>query len=253
MIEADVLAGLEGIGHGFFTRQGGHSSGIYASLNTGLGANEDKQIVLKNRRHVADRLGAKSLVTPYQYHSDQVVAVVDGWHWDTPPKADALVTDRPGIAIAVNTADCTPVIFADADAGVIGVAHSGWKGTVGGVLENTVAAMSELGAVPGNIVAAIGPTISQENYEVGPEFVDRFVADDKNAGKYFIGSVREHHAMFDLPGCVFDRLEKMHLKQVQNLKLCTYGDAERFFSYRRMCHRGEADYGRQMSAVCLLG
>lgn len=253
MIKASVLSDIGTITHGFFTRKGGVSGGIYASLNTGLGADEDKQIVLKNRQIVADRLGAETLVTPYQYHSAVVEVVETAWHWDVPARADALVTARPGIAIGVNTADCTPVIFADEVAGVIGVAHSGWKGTVAGVLENTVASMTEQGADRARIVAAIGPTISQENYEVGPEFVAQFVADDAGAEKYFVPSVRNGHAMFDLPACVFDRLERLGLKQVQNLSLCTYGDTERFFSYRRMCHRGEPDYGRQMSAVCLKG
>lgn len=251
MIEALALSEIEGVRHGFFTRQGGFSSGIYASKNTGLGADEDKEIVLKNRRLVADALEAGEVVTPYQYHSADVLVVDDAWDWKSPPKADALVTKKSGLAIAVNTADCTPVIFADAHGGVVGIAHSGWKGTVGGVLEATIAAMVALGSQASDIVAAIGPTISQENYEVGPEFVEQFLADNSDSEKFFVASERDGHSMFDLPGCVEDRLGQCGLKQVENLAICTYGEEDRFFSYRRMTHRGEADYGRQMSAVCL--
>jgi len=252
MIKAPVIADISGVSHGFFTRQGGHSRGIFASLNTGLGADEDKETILKNRQIVADKLGAEQLVTPYQYHSAVVLNVDTAWDWQSPPKADGLVTRQKGLAIAVNTADCTPVIFADVKREVVGIAHAGWKGTVGGVLEATVVAMTELGARRENIVAAIGPTISQENYEVGPEFVEQFLADDPDSARFFIASERAGHAMFDLPACVMARLQKCHLKQIENLALCTYGDEERFFSYRRATHRSEPDYGRQMSAVCLL-
>jgi len=251
MIKAPVVASIEGVSHGFFTRQGGHSRGIYASLNTGLGADEDREIVLKNRQMVADALGADQVITPYQYHSALALVVDEAWDWQSPPKADGLVTRQKGLAIAVNTADCTPVIFADINGDIVGIAHAGWKGTVGGVLEATLAAMQSLGAKPENIVAAIGPTISQGNYEVGPEFVEQFVADNPDSAKFFVASERSGHAMFDLPGCVEDRLGRCHLKQIENLALCTYGDEEQFFSYRRMTHRGEPDYGRQMSAVCL--
>ncbi len=251
MIKAGVLSDIAGVRHGFFTRQGGHSKGIYASLNTGLGANEDNAVILINRKIVADKLGATQVLTPYQYHSTVVLPVDQAWDWQNPPRADGLVTDKKGLAIAVNTADCTPVIFADVTGGVVGVAHSGWKGTVGGVLEATVAAMVALGARAGNIVAAIGPTISQENYEVGPEFVEQFVGDNPDSKKFFVPSERDGHAMFNLPGCVQERLGRCGLKQIENLDLCTYGDEKNFYSYRRMTHRGEADYGRQMSGVCL--
>ena len=252
MIKASVFADIAGVSHGFFTRQGGHSRGIYAELNTGFGADEDNEIVLNNRQVVADALGADQLVTPYQYHSSVVLAVDEGWDWQSPPKADGLVTRQKGLAIAVNTADCTPVIFADVKGGVVGIAHAGWKGTVGGVLEATIEAMEALGSKRCDIVAAIGPTISQKNYEVGPEFVEQFVADNPDSARFFIPSEREGHGMFDLPACVEARLLGCNLKQVEDLALCTYGDEERFYSYRRMTHRGEPDYGRQMSAVCLL-
>ena len=252
MIKASAIADIAGVSHGFFTRQGGHSRGIVASLNTGLGADEDKEIVLKNRQIVADSLSAEQLVTAYQYHSAVVLNVEEAWDWQSPPKADGLVTRQKGLAIAVNTADCTPVIFADVKGDVVGIAHAGWKGTVGGVLEATIEAMEALGSKRSDIVAAIGPTISQENYEVGPEFVEQFIADNPDSARFFIPSKRDGHAMFDLPACVAARLQSCHLKQIEDLALCTYGDEERFFSYRRATHRGEPDYGRQMSGVCLL-
>ncbi len=251
MIKASVLSDIEGISHGFFTRQGGHSGGVYASKNTGLGADEDNEVVLKNRQIVAEVLGAGEVVTPYQYHSGVALVVKKGWDWQSPPKADALVTRKKGLAIAVNTADCTPVIFADIKGGVIAVAHSGWKGTVGGVLEATINQMKALGSDPDDIVAAIGPTISQANYEVGPEFVEQFLADNPDSEEFFVDSERDGHSMFDLPGCVGRRLERYNLKQIEDLSLCTYGDEQRFYSYRRMTHRGEPDYGRQMSAICI--
>jgi len=252
LIKASALSDVAGIGHGFFTRQGGHSSGIYASKNTGLRADEDTEVVLKNRRLVAANIGAKEVVTPYQYHSSVAIIVESAWDWQSPPKADAIVTNQKGLGLAVNTADCTPVIFADTKNGVIGIAHSGWKGTVGGVVEATIAGMEKLGSFRGDIVAAIGPTISQRNYEVGAEFVEQFLADNPESGKFFVDGERVGHSMFDLPGCVEERLRACNLKQVQNLDLCTYADEERFFSYRRMTHRSEVDYGRQMSAICLI-
>lgn len=252
MIKAENIAAIAGVSHGFFTRKGGHSTGIYASLNTGLGADDDNETVLANRKIVADALGARQLLTPYQYHSDVVVVVDEPWDWQSPPKADGLVTRQKGLAIGVNTADCTPIIFADINAGVIGVAHSGWQGTIGGVLEAVVAAMVKLGSQPQNIKAAIGPTISQANYEVGAEFVERFYESDPESVEFFRPASRLDHAMFDLPGMVEDRLSRLGLAGIENLKLCTYKDEDRFFSYRRMTHKGEADYGRQMSAVCLI-
>lgn len=251
MMTASSLDALAAVTHGFFTRKGGHSDGVYHSLNTGLGADDDREKILRNRDLVRTRLKASQLVTPYQFHSADVHIVNEPWPVDDPPRADALVTNKPGIAIAVNTADCTPVLFADAKAGVIGVAHSGWKGTVGGVLEATIAAMTKLGANPTRITAAIGPTISQAHYEVGPEFHDRFITDDAGSARYFVPSKKPGHFMFDLPRNVEDRLKALRLGEVQNLNACTYADEEKFYSYRRMTHKGEPDYGRQMSAICL--
>ena len=251
-IRADSLDAIRGVSHGFFTRKGGYSRGVHASLNTGLGADEDTGTVLKNRQLVAETLGVKTLVTPYQYHSGVVHTVHEPWDWRDPPRADALVTSVRGIAIAVNTADCTPVLFGDVEGHVVGVAHAGWRGAIGGVLEATVAAMKELGVAPSRVAAVIGPTISQDNYEVGPEFYDTFVADDAENDRFFIASQRDGHRMFDLPGYVGARLARLGLASVHDCALCTYGHEDRFFSYRRMTHRGEPDYGRQMSAICLV-
>ena len=250
--KAGNLSAIDAVSHGFFGRKGGNSCGIYASLNTGLGANEDKNITLANRQLVAGELRATRLVTPYQYHSAVAVAVETAWHWDSPPRADGLVTKRKGIAIGINTADCAPVLFADADGQVIGAAHAGWRGAIGGVLQATVAAMEQLGARRSRIVAAIGPAISQANYEVSEDFRQSFMQKDGGNARFFKPAKRDGHAMFDLTGYVQAQLERLCLASVEDLELCTYGDEERFFSYRRMCHRGEPDYGRQISAICLL-
>ncbi len=251
MITAPVLDAISRIRHGFFTRQGGGSSGMYASLNTGLGSDDDREIVLSNRSRVAKALGADDLVTPYQHHSNHVMVVTKAWDWCDPPRADASVTASEQIAIAINTADCTPVLFSSSDGQVIGAAHAGWKGALGGVLEATVDKMETLGARRSNITAVIGPTISKVNYEVGPEFHRRFVDEDARNGQFFRVSMRAQHFMFDLPGYVADRLSQLGLRSIDDLALCTYGDEERFFSYRRTTHRGEPDYGRQMSAIMI--
>ena len=251
-IEADALK-LDGIRHGFFTRKGGVSSGIYQSLNVGLGSDDTRDFVLENRTRVAGQfnVSADRLVSPYQIHSPDVITVFGPWQDGTDRKADALVTSTPDLAIGVSTADCGPVLFADADTGVIGAAHSGWKGAISGVLENTVKAMEALGAAPKNIVAVLGPTISQGSYEVGPEFRDRFVDEASAHQTYFISSEREGHFMFDLPAFITDCLEGMGLGTVADLGFCTYADEDRFFSYRRTTHRKEPDYGRQISAISL--
>ena len=255
MIEAENLKTGSGVRHGFFTRQDGHSTGLYASLNTGLGSDDDRETVMKNREAVANALGVSvdRLVTPYQIHSPDAVIVDEPWPAQHGPKADAVVAAKPGIAVAVNTADCTPVLFADHRAGVVAAAHAGWKGALSGVLKWTVEAMIEAGATRANISAAIGPTISQAAYEVGPEFKDRFVAEDTGYTRFFISSDREEHHMFDLPAFVEMRLEEAGLGEIENLGLCTYNDETRFFSYRRKTHRSEADYGRQLSAIVLEG
>ena len=251
MYQALALQEVSGIQHGFFTRQGGNSTGPYASLNTGLGSNDDRTTVLTNREHVRNALGATSLVTPYQHHSADVVTLSKPWPVDQPPKADGVVTTTPGVAIAINTADCTPVLFADNTGQIIGAAHAGWQGALSGVLEATVEAMCKLGAELGNIHAAIGPTISKVNYEVGPEFYDRFVAAALSNSQFFLPAMRHDHYMFDLPGFVRTRLASLSLAAVEDLGKCTYAGETEFFSYRRTTHHSEPDYGRQMSAIVI--
>ncbi|UES49760.1 peptidoglycan editing factor PgeF [Roseibium aggregatum] len=252
-IEADVLK-LDGIRHGFFTRQGGVSGGIYSSLNIGLGSDDERSSVLENRDRVAGQLGigADRLVSPYQIHSADVITVSAPFAQDADRKADALVTATPGLAIGIATADCGPLLFADTKAGVIGAAHSGWKGAVTGILQNTVAAMEALGATRTNITAVLGPTISQGAYEVGPEFKERFLQVHPDNTRYFKPSERAEHFMFDLPAFITDKLQALGLGAVADLALCTYADEDRFFSYRRTTHRKEPDYGRQISAIALL-
>jgi YfiH family protein len=252
MIEASRLSSIGGIRHGFFTREGGFSTGLYGSLNTGLGSDDDRETVKRNRAKICDALGVSTLVTPHQIHSPDAVIVHEPWDHDAPdsvPRADAVVTDRAGFAVAVNTADCTPVLFASGDGKVVGAAHAGWKGAIGGVLASTVARMRELGAT--DIHAAIGPTISQANYEVGPEFQAQFVERDAADARFFVLSQKAGHFMFDLPGFVRAQLEPLALASIEDLALCTYADEQRFFSYRRTTHRSEPDYGRQLSAICI--
>jgi polyphenol oxidase len=251
MIEAEALAGLP---HGFFTREGGHSSGLYASLNCGYGSGDDKALVARNRAHVAERLGVTPdrLLTVWQCHSADAVSVDAPWPYDAAPKADALVTAAPGFGLAVLTADCAPVLFADREAHVIGAAHAGWKGALTGILETTLAAMGRLGAKRDSIQVVIGPTISRANYETGPEFIDRFIDEDRANRRFFTPSSRPHHHYFDLPGYAADRLRKAGCGSVSDLALCTYADEGKFFSFRRTTHRLESDYGRQISAIALL-
>ncbi len=253
MIQSPALARLPGIRHGFFTRQGGVSTGVYASLNIGLGSADDRASVLENRGRAADALGVArgSLALPYQVHSPNVWLVDESTDLAEPPRADAVVTALPALAVGISTADCGPILLADASAGVVGAAHAGWKGAFGGVIETTIAAMESLGAARERIVVAIGPMISRNAYEVGPEFVDRFVAESPDNAAFFAPSVKPEHAMFDLPAYILRRLVAAGIAAAENLDLCTYGDEARFFSYRRMTHRGEADYGRLMSAIAL--
>ncbi|MBM6592764.1 peptidoglycan editing factor PgeF [Microvirga pudoricolor] len=251
-IEAPELASYPNIRHAFFTRQGGVSEGIYASLNGGIGSSDDRAHVAENRRRMAEDLGVEpeALLSLYQIHSPDVVVVDAPWAGDR-PKADALVTRTPGIALAISTADCGPVLFADHHAGVIGAAHAGWRGAFTGVLEATVDAMEAQGAERGNIVAVLGPTISQAAYEVGPDFVARFLEADADHARFFIPSERPDHSMFDLPAFIGARLEGSGIGEFANTGLCTYADEERFYSYRRTTHRGEPDYGRLISAIRL--
>lgn len=253
MITSDALR-LAGLSHGFFTREGGHSAGIFASLNCGLGSGDDKDTVRRNRRVVADALRVEEpwLLTAYQVHSPEAALVSAPWTSEDRPKVDALVTAAPGLALGILTADCGPILFADREARVIGAAHAGWKGALTGVTGRTLDLMEEQGARRENIVAVIGPMISQAAYEVGPEFPSRFTDADPRNGRYFKPSARSDHAMFDLAGYLADRLRGEGAGQVINLGLCTFSDESRFFSYRRTTHRNEKDYGRQISAIALL-
>lgn len=244
--------GAQGVAHGFFTRAGGVSQGLYRGLNVGLGSDDSREAVLENRAHVGRWLGVRDgiVATAHQTHSCDVVTVDQPWTLETRPTADAAVTNRPGIALGVLTADCGPVLFADAEAGVIGATHAGWKGATGGILENTIAAMERMGAKRERIAATLGPTITARAYEVGPEFVERLTGLDEGNRRFLSPSPRAGHAMFDLPGYIVARLETAGVT-ARFTGQCTYGDEGRFFSFRRTTHRGEPDYGRQISAIIL--
>lgn len=240
-----------GIRHGFFTRRGGVSTGIYRGLNVGIGSNDDPALVAENRARVARWFGlpVTRLATQHQVHSPEVV-IIESPEALPRHQADAMATRVPGIVLGVLSADCGPILFADAQAGVIGAAHAGWKGALDGVLEATIDAMERLGARRQHIVAVLGPSIAQPHYEVGPEFVERFVAREPAYARYFIPSDKPDHAMFDLPGLTVDRLSAAGV-QASSLGLSTYPDADRFYSYRRTTHLKEPDYGRQISAIAL--
>lgn len=254
ILEAPNLRELESVRHGFFTRTGGVSTGIYDSLNVGFGSDDSAENVRENRRRAMAALDRppEALHTVHQEHGAQVVRVSQTyWNPMDAPRADAMVTDRPGKVLGVMAADCVPVLFADASAGVVGAAHSGWRGTIVGVLAATVEAMEKLGADRKGIHAAVGPAIAQESYEVGPEFPVPFLERDAEYRRFFVPSPREGHHMFDLTGCVMDQLAGLGLASVAHLDLDTCADPERFFSYRRATHRGEPDYGRGLSAITL--
>ncbi|TIW80454.1 MAG: peptidoglycan editing factor PgeF [Mesorhizobium sp.] len=250
-VRSPLLEKAQGMRHGYFTRIGGVSDGIYRGLNIGTGSSDDQTLVAENRRRVADWMGvpADHLLTAHQIHSPDVVVAREPFAGPR-PKADAIVTNRPGIAIGASTADCGPVLFADDEARVIGAAHAGWKGAFTGVLENTVAAMEGLGARRDRIVAVLGPSIGPDNYEVGPEFVARFVEADAGNERYFSPSRTVGHSMFDLNQYTVDRLRKAGVT-AEGLGRCTYAEEDLFYSYRRTTHRKEADYGRQVSAIVL--
>ncbi|EIE49437.1 polyphenol oxidase [Salipiger aestuarii] len=236
--------------HGFFTRKGGASSGVFAGLNCGNGSTDQSEIVAINRSRVADamQVPVTHLVNVHQTHSAGVTTV-SGPHAGPLPEADGLVTATPGIALGVLTADCQPVLFADADAGVVGAAHAGWKGAIGGVLESTVDAMLALGATRAGIRAVIGPTISQHAYEVGPEFLETFMDEDPGYARFFARG-RGDRMLFDLPAFGLFRLRDAGV-QAEWTRHCTYSDPRRFFSYRRACHERAADYGRLIAAIRL--
>jgi YfiH family protein len=249
-----LLSAVPGLRHAFFTREGGVSNGIYAALNGGLGSNDDPANVRENRRRMAEHVGVapERFVSLHQIHSPDALVAESDWASGPRPQGDALVTRTPGLALGVSTADCGPVLFVDPNARVIGAAHAGWKGALTGVLESTIEAMERLGAARGGIIAAIGPLIRQDSYEVGNEFVERFIAVDAENAVFFLPSVREGHAMFDLAGYIRMRLEGAGILMIDDLGLDTYAD-ERFFSYRRSVHRKEPDYGRHIHAIALEG
>lgn len=253
-IQSSALAGIDRVAHGFFTCRGGVSEGIYASLNCGLGSRDDRAAVSENRRRVAAHLGVEAarLLTCHQHHSTDAIVVTKPWTFETMPKADALVTATPRIAVAALAADCAPVLFADPEARIVAAAHAGWKGALGGILESTVATMERIGARRGNIRAVLGPCIGPGAYEVGPEFVQAFTDKSSQYSRYFTRQEGRQRPHFDLPAFVLNRLERMDLGTVESRTRCTYHHEQDLFSYRRTTHRREPDYGRQISAIVLL-
>jgi YfiH family protein len=248
---SSLLSAIPGLRHAFFTREGGVSGGIYEGLNGGLGSNDDAAHVAENRRRMAAAMGVAPdrFLNLHQVHSRDAVVATGPWP-GAKPRADALVTCTEGLAIGVTAADCGPILFVDPTARVIGAAHAGWKGALTGVIESTVDAMEELGAARGGIVAAIGPLIRQHSYEVGGEFVERFLDADASHAGYFIPSDRTGHSMFDLAGFIRMRLENAGVLMIDDIGVDTYSD-ERFYSYRRSVHRKETDYGRHVHAIAL--
>jgi YfiH family protein len=239
--------------HGFLGRRGGVSTGALAGLNVGYGSKDERAAIDENRRLAVAALDPDAeLVTVHQIHSPDVIRVERPWAQDERPQADAMVTDRPDILLGILTADCAPVLFADTDAGVIGAAHAGWRGAFGGVTDSTIGAMEQLGARRENIHAAVGPCIGQDSYEVDESFRARFLSDDRANERFFVtGSAGKPH--FDLEAYVVHRLIAGGIGEVEALDLDTYAEPGRFYSYRRATHRGEDDYGRQLSAIALAG
>ena len=252
LVSSDLLSAVPGLRHAFFTREGGVSGGIYTGLNGGLGSSDIAADVQENRRRMATHMGVapEHFLSLHQIHSPDVVVATGPWDGPARPKADGIVTRTENLAIGVTTADCGPVLFVDPTERVIGAAHAGWKGALTGVLESTLEAMETLGADRARIVAAIGPMIRQPSYEVGAEFVARFLDDDAAHAMFFRPAQREGHAMFDLAGFIRMRLEKAGVSVIDDLGLDTYAD-DRFFSYRRSVHRSEPDYGRHVHAIAL--
>jgi hypothetical protein len=252
LIRSPDFAALGHVSHAFFTREGGVSTGLYASLNGGFGSGDERAAVLENRARMAAEIGVTpdSMVSVHQVHSPDVVHVTAPFDGER-PKADAMVTTTPGLALAVLTADCGPILFADAEARVIGAAHSGWKGSFTGIGEAVLGAMERLGAKRERVTAVLGPTIGPNAYEVGPEFVTRFLDADKGHARFFRPSERDGHAMFDLPAFIGAGLIGAGVGRFIDLALCTYADPARFYSYRMTTHRKEADYGRLVSAIAL--
>ena len=249
---SSLLSAIPGLRHAFFTREGGVSDGLYAGLNGGLGSHDDPARVAENRRRMAAQMGVtpERFLSLWQTHSSDAVAVTGPWQGGSRPRADALVTRTEGLSIGVTAADCGPILLVDPNARVIGAVHAGWKGALTGIVESTVDAMEKLGAERGGIVAAIGPLIRQHSYEVGGEFVERFLEADAENAMFFIPSTRQGHAMFDLAGFLRMRLENAGVLMIDDIGVDTYSD-ERFYSYRRSVHRREPDYGRHVHAIAL--
>ena len=244
---------LPGVAHAFFTRRGGVSDGVYASLNGGVGSRDAPEAVVVNRARMATAVAVApdQLAIPYQIHSPEALAINAPFPRDRRPSVDALVTATPGLGLGVTGADCGMILFADPEARVIGAAHAGWKGALTGVIEATVAAMETLGAAAARIRAALGPCIAQASYEVGPEFVAAFADGDRASRRFFIPSVNSGRAMFDLHGYIAERARRAGVGRFEDLGLDTYADETRFFSYRRATHRREPDYGRLVAAIAL--
>jgi polyphenol oxidase len=253
MIQAGLLNEIAGVTHGFFTREGGTSHGLFSSLNCGFGSGDDLETVARNRALVAGSMSVEPdrLLTLYQEHSPKVITVSEPWRRESAPLADAMVTKEQGIALGALTADCAPVIFADGRARIVGIAHAGWKGALNGVTDATIRAMEKLGADRAAIVAAIGPAISAAVYEVGPEFHGRFLEADPANEAFFRPAPKSEHWLFDLPNYLLARLRRSGIGRAEDLALCTYDDEQRFFSYRRATHRNEPHYGRLISAVAI--
>jgi YfiH family protein len=249
-LQLPALQRSPGVRHGFFTREGGVSTGLYASLNCGLGSEDAREAVMANRGLAMAALGFRpeNLVLPHQVHSAKAERVEAVWAPGAAPKADALVTDLPGVCLGILSADCVPILFADSEVGIVGVAHAGWKGARAGILEAAIEAMVGLGAAPRRIVAGIGPAIRQQSYEVGAEFLEHFA----DARDLFRPSSSAGRLLFDLPGYVGRRLRRAEIGTVEDLALDTFGDEARMFSYRRGTQRGIMQYGRMMSAIGLL-
>jgi polyphenol oxidase len=251
-LQSPLLSAIPGLRHAFFTRDGGVSGGIYDSLNGGIGSKDDPSHVAENRGRMAEQLGVKleHFLSVHQTHSPDVVVASGPWPSASRPLADAIVTRSEGVAIGATAADCGAILLADPNARVIGAAHAGWKGALTGILESTVDAMEKLGAERSGIVAAIGPLIRQHSYEVGAEFVERFVEADAENALFFLPAAREGHAMFDLAGFIRMRLENAGVLVIDDTGADTYSD-ERFYSYRRSVHRKEPDYGRHVHAIVM--
>jgi len=252
IIQSKALATIPTIDHAFFTRQGGVSTGIYSSLNCGFGSGDKEENVSENRCRISEKLGVvpSSLVSVYQVHGTNVVTVEEPWDRHSAPKADGMVTRQAGLALGILTADCTPVLFADQDAGVTGACHAGWRGALDGIVESTISAMEMLGATRSRIVAAIGPCIAQKSYQVGLEFRDQFLTHDAQFSDYFIDDDATH-LRFDLGGFVGLMLGRTGITEYENVNIDNYAESETLFSYRRTTLAGEKDYGRGLSAITL--